>query len=174
MKVVGVGSVGTRCFVVLFTSDGGHPLLLQVKEANPSVLAPYFSRSRKRIHDGQRVVLGQHLMQPASDIFLGWGKGPAGRDFYVRQLRDMKVSITLTAEVTGLKRYAEFCGLALARAHANSGSAAAIAGYLGTSNKADKAFAQFGVAYADQTEQDHRALVAAIDSGRVPAIMETA
>ena len=173
IKVVGVGSVGTRCFVVLFTSEGGHPLLLQVKEANPSVLAAYLPRSSKKIHNGERVVVGQHLMQPASDIFLGWGRGPAGRDFYVRQLRDMKVSVAISGDVTAATRYAQFCGLALARAHANTGSAAAIAGYLGNSDKVDKAFARFGVAYADQTERDHRILVEAIDSGRVPAIMET-
>ena len=99
VKIVGVGSVGTRCFVVLFTSEDGHPLLLQVKEANNSVLAPYLGRSREKVHNGKRVVVGQHLMQPASDIFLGWATGPTGRDFYVRQLRDMKVSVTLAADV---------------------------------------------------------------------------
>ena len=174
VKVVGVGSVGTRCFVVLFTSEDGHPLLLQVKEANNSVMAPYLvDRRGRKVHNGKRVVVGQHLMQPASDIFLGWAKGPTGRDFYVRQLRDMKLSVTLSADRVQFTNYAKYCGLALARAHANTGSAAAIAGYLGTSSKVDKAFAQFGVAYADQTEHDHRALVEAIDSGRVPAIMET-
>ena len=173
-KVVGVGSVGTRCFVALFTSETGHPLLLQIKEANQSVLAPHVGGARKKkIHNGARVVVGQHLMQPASDIFLGWGTGPNGRDFYIRQLRDMKVSVTLTGDVVAFTRYAEFCGLALARAHANTGSAGAIAGYLGTGPKSDQAFAQFGVAYADQTIQDHRALVEAIDSGRVTAIMDT-
>jgi uncharacterized protein (DUF2252 family) len=172
IKVVGVGSVGTRCLVALLSADGGHPLLLQVKEANQSVLEPYVGRDSAPPHNGARVVIGQHLMQPASDIFLGWGTGPTGRDFYVRQLRDMKVSITLVRDVTFLTRYAEFCGLALARAHANTGSAAAIAGYLGTGAKADRAFAQFGLAYADQTERDHRALVDAIDGGRVPAINE--
>jgi len=174
IKVVGVGSVGTRCFVTLFTGPGGHALLLQVKEANRSVLEPYVSKKTKVKHNGARVVVGQHLMQPASDIFLGWGTGPAGREFYVRQLRDMKVSITLTRDFGQMVRYAEFCGLALARAHANTGSAPAIAGYLGTSSKADDALAKFGVAYADQTERDHKALVEAIDSGRVEAISETA
>ena len=174
VKVVGVGSVGTRCFVVLFTSDDGHPLLLQVKEANNSVMAPHLlDRRGGKIHNGKRVVVGQHLMQPASDIFLGWANGPTGRDFYVRQLRDMKLSVTLSADRVQFTNYAKYCGLALARAHANTGSAAAIAGYLGTSTKIDKAFAQFGVAYAHQTEQDHRALVEAVDSGQVPAIMET-
>jgi uncharacterized protein (DUF2252 family) len=173
IKIVGVGSVGTRCFVALFTSADGHPLLLQVKEANDSVMAPYLGRSRGSVNNGKRVVVGQHLMQPASDIFLGWAKGPAGRDFYVRQLRDMKLSVALTTDRVQFMNYAKYAGLALARAHANTGSAAAIAGYLGTSNKVDKAFARFGVAYADQTERDHRALVEAIDAGEVPAIMET-
>ncbi len=173
IKVVGVGSVGTRCFVALFTSAGGHPLLLQVKEANRSVLEPYVGM-HDIAHNGERVVVGQHLMQAASDIFLGWGTGPGGRDFYVRQLRDMKVSVTLVNDPKFIVRYAEFCGLALARAHANTGSAAAIAGYLGKNDKADQSLAQFGLAYAEQTERDHRALVEAIDSGRIPAIMETA
>ena len=173
IKVVGVGSVGTRCLVALFSADGDHPLILQVKQANASVLEPYVGRDVVPRNNGARVVVGQHLMQPASDIFLGWGTGPTGNDFYVRQLRDMKVSVTLTRDATLFTRYAEFCGLALARAHANTGSAAAIAGYLGTSSKADRAFAQFGSAYADQTERDHRAFVDAIDSGRIPAIMET-
>jgi uncharacterized protein (DUF2252 family) len=172
IKVVGVGSVGTRCFVSVFSDDGGHPLILQVKEANRSVLAQYVDK-HEITHNGQRVVTGQHLMQPASDIFLGWGTGAGKREFYVRQLRDMKVSVTLVRDPTMLTRYAAFCGLALARAHANTGSAAAIAGYLGTSNKVDKAFAEFGVAYADQTERDHRALVEAIDEGRLPAVDET-
>jgi uncharacterized protein (DUF2252 family) len=172
LKVVGVGSVGTRCFVALFTSEGGHPLILQVKEANRSVLERYVENAASPLHDGERVVVGQHLMQPASDIFLGWGTGPTGKDFYVRQLRDMKVSLSLSANVTDLTRYAEFCGIALARAHANTGSAAAIAGYLGKSDKSDRSLARFGAAYADQTERDHRALVDAIDDGRVPAVSD--
>ena len=173
IKIVGVGSVGTRCFVVLFTSEDGHPLLLQVKEANDSVMAPYLGHVGEKVHNGLRVVVGQHLMQPASDIFLGWASGPTGRDFYVRQLRDMKVSITLIADPGQVMNYAKYCGLALARAHANTGSAAAIASYLGTTSKVDKALARFGVAYADQTELDHRALVEAIDSGRIHAITDT-
>jgi uncharacterized protein (DUF2252 family) len=173
IKVVGVGSVGTRCFVVLFTADGDHPLLLQVKEANRSVLERHVVPAPEVVHNGARVVVGQHLMQPASDIFLGWGTGAAGRDFYVRQLRDMKVSATVTSDATMMTSYASFCGLALARAHANTGSAAAIAGYLGTGSKADDAFAEFGRRYADQTELDHRALVEAIDSGRLEAITDT-
>src|SRR4029078_9413767 len=143
IKVVGVGSVGTRCFVALFTGPKGHPLILQVKEANPSVLEKYVGHASDVKHNGARVVVGQHLMQPASDIFLGWGTGPGGREFYVRQLRDMKVSVTLTRDVVLAERYAKCCGLALARAHANTGSAAAIASYLGTSGKADSALARF-------------------------------
>ena len=173
IKVVGVGSVGTRCLVAVFSADGGQPLLLQVKEANASVLEPFVGGAEVGRNNGARVVIGQHLLQPASDIFLGWGTGRGGKDFYVRQLRDMKVSITLVRNPTYLTRYAEFCGLALARAHANTGSAAAIAGYLGTSSKVDRSFAEFGSAYADQTERDHRALLEAIDSGYIPAIMET-
>ena len=172
IKVVGVGSVGTRCLVALFMSEGGHPLLLQVKEANQSVLEPYVGLP-PATHNGERVVLGQHLMQPASDIFLGSGTSLAGRQFYVRQLRDMKLSVTLVRDSELLNNYATFCGLALARAHANTGSAAMIAGYLGNGGKADAAFAEFGLRYADQTELDHRALVEAIDTGRVEAISET-
>jgi uncharacterized protein (DUF2252 family) len=172
IKVVGVGSVGTRCFVCVFADEGGHPLILQVKEANPSVLAPYVT-DHEVAHNGQRIVTGQHLMQPASDIFLGWGTSSGSREFYVRQLRDMKVSVTLARDAVQLRRYAAFCGQALARAHANTGSAAAIAGYLGTNTKIDKAFARFGLAYADQTERDHRTLVEAIDDGRLPAVNET-
>jgi uncharacterized protein (DUF2252 family) len=171
LKVVGVGSVGTRCFVALFTAEG-HPLILQVKEANRSVLERYVENVTVPRHNGERVVVGQRLMQPASDIFLGWGTGPTGHDFYVRQLRDMKVSLAMSANVTDLTRYAEFCGIALARAHANTGSAAAIAGYLGRSDKSDRSFARFGVAYADQTERDHRSLVEAIGDGRVPAVSD--
>jgi len=174
VKVVGVGSVGTRCFVALFTDDDGKPLLLQVKEANPSVLAAHVpARSKAKVHNGERVVTGQHLMQAASDIFLGYGTGPGGRDFYVRQLRDMKLSVNLTADAELMKRYAEFCGIALARAHANTGSASAITGYLGGSDRADVAFGQFGLAYAEQTVRDHRALLEAIDDDRVPALFET-
>jgi uncharacterized protein (DUF2252 family) len=174
IKVVGVGSVGTRCLVSVFSAEGGHALILQVKQANRSVLEPYVQdRVSVPAHNGARVVVGQHLMQPASDIFLGWGTGPTGNDFYVRQLRDMKVSVPLNDDVEALTPYGEFCGIALARAHANTGSAAAIAGYLGTNDKTDHAFARFGLAYADQTEHDHRTLVNAIDEGRIPAIMET-
>jgi uncharacterized protein (DUF2252 family) len=172
-KVVGVGSVGTRCFVALFSTADGHPLLLQIKEALPSILEPY-CRPTEYENNGQRVVVGQRLMQPASDIFLGWGAGRGGRHFYVRQLRDMKLSVTLMrGEALQLRRYSEYCGWALARAHANTGDAAAIAGYLGRSDRFDRALGRFAVAYADQTERDHGTLVEAVKSGRLEALEET-
>lgn len=173
IKVVGVGSVGTRCYVVLFTDDDGNPLLLQVKEANDSVLARYVPKRPGAIdHNGERVVTGQQLMQPVGDIFLGYSTSPAGRDFYVRQLRDMKLSVHLSDDEELMARYAEFCGIALARAHANTGSAAAIAGYLGMSDTFDKALGKFALAYAAQNVRDHKALLDAIDSGRVRADVE--
>jgi uncharacterized protein (DUF2252 family) len=174
VKVVGVGSVGTRCYAGLFTDDNGGPLLLQVKEANDSVLAAYVpTRSKKRVHNGERVVTGQHLLQAVSDIFLGYSTSPVGRDFYVRQLRDMKLSVNLGDDEEEMTRHAEYCGMALARAHANTGSAAAITGYLGNSDTVDKSLGQFGLAYAEQNVRDHQALVEAIDKERVPARFET-
>ncbi|SDS30480.1 Uncharacterized conserved protein, DUF2252 family [Pseudomonas oryzae] len=172
MKVVGIGSVGTRCFVGLFFSAENHPLLLQFKEACPSVLEPYAGKSRYQ-HQGQRVVNGQRLLQSSSDIFLGWAHGRKGHDFYVRQLRDMKFSLPVEG-LTGvqLKRYAEVCGLTLARAHAKAGDAATISGYLGKADNFDEAIGDFAVAYADQTEQDHAALVEAVGSGRLEALVE--
>jgi uncharacterized protein (DUF2252 family) len=171
VKVVGVGSVGTRCLVALFSTPSGHPLFLQIKEANTSVLAPHVGGYEG--HNGQRVVVGQRLLQPASDIFLGWATGPGGRDFYIRQLRDMKLSVTLMGGATEMLRYGEFCGLALARGHANTGDAAAIAGYLGQTNQFDLAIGRFAAAYADQTVLDHRLLIDAVNEGRVEAIEET-
>jgi uncharacterized protein (DUF2252 family) len=173
VKVVGVGSVGTRCFVALFSTADGHPLFLQVKEALPSILEPYWRPSAFE-NNGQRVVVGQRLMQPASDIFLGWGTGRGGRHFYVRQLRDMKLSVTLMrGEALQLRRYSEYCGWALARAHANTGDPAAIAGYLGRSDRFDRALGKFAAAYADQTENDHATLVEAVKSGRLEALEES-
>jgi len=173
VKVVGVGSVGTRCYAVLFTDDDGNPLLLQVKEANNSVLAAHLpTRSKKRVHNGERVVIGQRLLQAVSDIFLGHSTSPAGRDFYVRQLRDMKLSVRLGDDEDQMTRYAEYCGMALARAHANTGSASAITGYLGDSDTVDRSLGQFGLAYAEQTVRDHEALVEAIDKEHVPARFE--
>lgn len=171
-KVVGIGSVGTLCFISLFMDEEDHPLLLQFKEAVPSVLEPYAGKSRYELQ-GHRVVAGQRLMQSSSDIFLGWARGRGGADFYVRQLRDMKMSIPLVgATARQYKRYADFCGLTLARAHAKSGDAATISGYLGKSDTFDRALGAFAIAYADQNAKDHAALQEAVRSGRVNAFIE--
>ena len=169
-KVVGVGSVGTRAFVVLLEGRGeDDPLFLQVKEAGPSVLEGHVSSSTHE-HHGHRVVAGQRLMQAASDIFLGWFRGTAGRDFYWRQLKDMKGSAKVESmSPDELVIYAGLCGWALARAHARSGDRVQIAAYLGKSERFDGAIAGFAQAYADQTERDHAALCAAVKSGRIPA-----
>ena len=175
-KVVGVGSVGTRCFVILLRGeDENDPLFLQVKEAPPSVLEPFTGRGN-HANNGKRVVEGQRLLQPAPDIFLGWGSlaNAEGRviDYYVRQLRDMKGGVTIEPGLmrpAGLIQYAGLCGWALALAHARSGDASMISGYLGKSDVFDQAIARFALAYADQTERDHAALEAAIRSGRVEA-----
>jgi len=172
VKVVGIGSVGTRCMVGLFFSAEGHPLFLQFKEACPSVLAPYAGKSIYE-NQGQRVVVGQRLMQSSSDIFLGWTAGRRGYHFFGRQLRDMKISFPVEAmSVVQVKRYAELCGSVLARAHAKSGDAAKISGYLGKSDAFDQAIGEFSLAYADQTVRDHAALVAAVNAGRVKALVE--
>ena len=171
-KAVGVGSVGTHCYVVLYLADENDPLLLQVKEARPSVLEPYAGKGQFD-HQGQRIVIGQRLMQAASDIFLGWTTGADGTYFYIRQLRDMKFSVPIVdIESKGLANYAAICGWALARAHAKGGDAAMIAGYLGKSDAFDQALAKFALAYADQTERDHAMLVKAVKSGRVQAVVE--
>jgi hypothetical protein len=167
-KVVGVGSVGTRAYIALLEGrDEDDPLFLQVKEAEASVLESYLPKSTYENH-GQRVVAGQRLMQAASDIFLGWLRGPAGRDFYWRQLRDMKGSAKVELmSPDDLAGYAGLCGWALSRAHARSGDRVQIAAYLGKSDRFDEAIADFAKAYADQTERDHAALCAAVKSGRV-------
>jgi uncharacterized protein (DUF2252 family) len=173
-KVVGVGSVGTRCWILLLLGrDDGDPLFLQVKETGPSVLEPLLGRSQFRNH-GQRVVEGQRLMQAASDIFLGWIRNKttldeaAQRDFYVRQLWDWKASVDLeTILPRGLEIYAQACGWTLARAHARSGDRIAIATYLGKSNVFDRALADFAVTYADQNERDHASLTHAVRDGRI-------
>jgi uncharacterized protein (DUF2252 family) len=169
-KVVGVGSVGTRAYVVLLEGrDENDPLFLQVKEAGPSVLEGHVPSSTHE-HHGHRVVAGQRLMQAASDIFLGWFRGREGRDFYWRQLRDMKGSAKIESfSPEELALYAGICGWALARAHARSGDRVQIAAHLGKSERFDGAVANFAAAYADQTERDHAALCAAVKSGRVPA-----
>ena len=179
LKVVGVGSVGTRCFVALLLAAPDDALFLQVKEAGRSVLEPY-TGTKPVEHNGQRVVVGQRLMQSASDIFLGWSRGPRGRDFYVRQLRDMKVSVDIESQTPRvMKAYAKFCGLALARAHDKAGDAAMIAGYLGSSDQFDEAIGDYAIAYADQVERDYETLVQAVRSGRLksdlsPSRLETA
>jgi uncharacterized protein (DUF2252 family) len=169
-KVVGVGSVGTRCIIVLLIGrDSDDPLFLQVKEAGPSVLEPYLGRS-KFVHGGHRVVAGQRLMQAASDIFLGWMTGkPAGRQFYWRQLRDMKGSIeTELLKAPGLEILATLCGWTLARGHARSGHRIAIASYLGVSDRFERGIADFALAYANQAEKDYEALLKAIKRGKIP------
>ena len=169
-KVVGVGSVGTRCFIVLLMGhDNDDPLLLQVKEAGKSVLEPHLGASQFK-HSGHRVVVGQRLIQAASDIFLGWMTGrPAGRHFYWRQLRDMKGSVEVERlGAAGLELYAEICGWALARGHARSGQRMAIAAYLGSGDAFDAAIADFAMSYADQAERDFAELQGLIKLGKVP------
>jgi uncharacterized protein (DUF2252 family) len=171
-KVVGVGSVGTRCYIVLLIGrDEDDPLFLQVKEAQESVLEPFLGRS-SFTHHGQRVVAGQRLMQAASDIFLGWQriKGLDGqtRDYYVRQLHDWKGGIDVEAlSVTGTTFYARICGGALARAHARRGDRIAIASYLGKRDAFDRAVAEFSARYADQNERDYETFVTATQRGRL-------
>ena len=169
-KAVGVGSVGTRCFVVLFLAGADDPLLLQAKEARRSVLEP-FAGDSEFSHHGQRIVVGQRLMQSASDMFLGWTTSPAdGGHYYIRQLRDMKYSPALDKlDEKALARYAMICGWVLARAHAKGGDAATITGYLGKGDAFDKALARFAQAYGEQTLRDHASLVQAVESGRLKA-----
>ncbi len=172
VKVVGIGSVGTLCMVGLFLSIADKPFFLQVKEANASVLEAYAGKSAYD-HHGQRVVMGQRLMQPASDMFLGWVTGPNGRHFYLRQLRDVKVSILVeTYDAEMLTIYARACGWALARAHAKAGDPWTISGYLGKSAAFDEAMGNFALAYADQAERDHAALKAAVRAGVIDVQME--
>jgi uncharacterized protein (DUF2252 family) len=171
---VGVGSVGTRCWIVLLTGRAEtDPLLLQIKEAAPSVHAEFVGKSRYA-NQGQRVVAGQRLMQQASDIFLGWqrtaGIDGVERDFYVRQLRDWKGTIEIENLLPdGLRIYGELCAWCLARAHARSGDRIAIAGYLGSSPAFENAVGEFAEAYADLTERDHSDLTSAAATGRVRA-----
>ena len=173
VKVVGVGSVGTTCLIALFMAEDDDPLFLQIKEAKASVLEPYAGKSLYSNH-GERVVVGQRLMQSASDSFLEWTQGKRGRHFYVRQLRDMKISAEIDAmDDEGLRRYAQACGWALARAHARSGDAAMIAGYRGSGRSFDEAICDFAGDYADQAERDHKAFVKAIREGRVKAVIES-
>lgn len=170
IKVVGVGSVGRRCWVALMMSASNAPLFLQIKEAVASVLEPFVGQSAYR-HHGQRVVMGQRLMQPASDLFLGWVTASlTGKQFYVRQLRDAKVKPLIEAmDREMLDIYALRCGATLARAHAKAGDAALISGYLGKDDRFDDAVGDFSIAYADQAESDHAALKAAVRRGHIAA-----
>ncbi|MFC9247996.1 DUF2252 domain-containing protein [Streptomyces sp. NPDC057136] len=173
-KVVGVGSVGTRCWIFLLLGrDDQDPLFLQAKEADTSVLAPHVGASRYP-NQGERVVSGQRLMQATSDIFLGWervdGIDGRQRDFYVRQLRDWKgIAMPERMRPKDMEAFGELCGVTLARAHARSGDRIAIAAYLGSGEPFDRALAAFAEAYADQNERDHQALVDAVRAGRLPA-----
>jgi uncharacterized protein (DUF2252 family) len=176
-KVVGVGSVGTRAWILLMdAADGDEPLFLQAKEAQPSVLAEYAGRSQYS-NEGERVVAGQHLQQAQSDIFLGWTRVPApdgvDRDFYVRQLRDWKFSAPIEQMLPeGMTIYARLCGWTLARAHARSGDRIALAAYLGGSAKFDRAIADFAETYADQNQRDYAALQTAVKEGQAQATTE--
>jgi uncharacterized protein (DUF2252 family) len=177
-KVVGVGSVGTRCYILLLVGrDNDDPLFLQVKEALPSVLERSLAPSVYRNH-GQRVVVGQRLMQAATDIFLGWqritGLDGVARDYYVRQFHDWKGSADVdTMQVPGATLYSRICGATLGRAHARWGDRIAIAAYLGKGSAFDRAIAQFATVYADQNERDHAAFAAAVASGRLVAQTDT-
>lgn len=172
IKVVGVGSVGTMCAVALFMAADDDPLFLQVKEARPSVLEAYAGKSL-HANNGQRVVMGQRMMQAASDVFLGWTRGLKGRDYYVRQLRDMKLSAIIEDWDTGvLRQYGRMCAHALARAHARSGDAAMIHGYMGSAQTFDDAIGEFSVEYSDQNRNDYRAFVQAVREKRIDVIVE--
>ena len=171
-KVVGVGSVGTACWVLLLMARGGEPLILQVKEARASVLEAYAGKSVFQNH-GQRVVNGHRFMQPASDIFLGWAESNHGRHYYIRQLRDVKIKPAVeTFGAAEMTHFARWCGWSLALSHARSGDPAVISGYLGKSDVFDKAITTFSVAYADQNEKDHAVLQRAIRDGKVEAVVE--
>jgi uncharacterized protein (DUF2252 family) len=175
VKVVGIGSVGTHCFILLMMSANNDPLFLQIKEARQSVLEPYAGKSAYP-HPGQRVVMGQRLMQPATDVFMGWVTGRAGRKFYVRQLRDVKIKPLVEAmDKPLLIHYAKMCGWVLARAHAKAGTEElTISGYLGRQDNFDEAMGSFAVAYADQAERDHATLKAAVRAGKIQVHIEEA
>ena len=171
IKVVGVGSVGTLCWVLLFTAADDDPLFLQVKEARASVLEPYAGPSVFQ-NRGQRIVDGYRRMQPASDMLLGWSHGPK-RHFFVRQLRDMKISLMVeTFGQLEMDLFAGWCGKALALSHARSGNSSMLSGYMGKSDVFDRAIADFSMAYADQNERDHAALARAVKEGTVAAVFE--
>ena len=171
IKVVGIGSVGTACWVFLLMAGEGDPLFLQVKEARASVLESHAGASVFPNH-GQRVVNGYRLMQPSSDMFLGWSSAPK-RDYFIRQLRDIKIGLMVeTFGTTEMNIYANWCGTALALSHSRSGCSVTLSGYMGKSDAFDKAIAAFSVAYADQNEKDHAVLDRAVRSGKVKAVFE--
>jgi len=175
MKVVGIGSVGTSCVVLLLMAGEDDPLFLQLKEARASVLESYAGASEFPNH-GQRVVNGYRLTQPASDMFLGWGQGARDRrHYFVRQLRDVKISIRVeTFRHSEMDLYAKWCGRALALSHARSGSSVLLSGYMGKSDVFDRAIATFSIAYADQNKRDHAALQRAVHNGKVKAVFDKA
>jgi uncharacterized protein (DUF2252 family) len=168
-KVVGVGSVGTRCWIIFLTGNhADDPLFLQFKEAEPSALAPYVAKSAYS-NEGQRVVAGQRLIQGAPDIFLGWG-AIRGKNFYIRQLRDMKGGLEFDptkVKIENMPQYTSLCAWAMALAHAKSGDAAMLAGYVGNSEELDDAMVKFAFSYATQNEKDYAALVKAAKAGKI-------
>ena len=169
IKVVGVGSVGTSCWVLLLMTGDGDTLFLQVKQAKPSVLEPYAGKSLFA-NEGQRIVNGYRIMQPYSDPFLGWTEGKLGNQFFIRQLRDIKISIKVeTFRKPGMMAFADWCGEALALSHARSGDAALLSGYMGKSDALDIAISKFAIAYANQNEKDYAAFKKAIDTGKLEA-----
>lgn len=172
IKVVGVGSVGTRCSIALFVAADDDPLFLQIKEARASVLEPYAGESVYSNH-GERVVVGQRMIQSASDLFLGWTRAKAGFDVYIRQLRDMKMPALIEGwDFDTLRNYTRMCAWSLAQAHARTGDAAMISGYMGSGRTFDDAICEFAVDYADQTIGDHKAFAKAIRDGRIQAISD--
>ncbi len=172
LKVVGVGSVGTYCGIMLLMASDHDPLFLQFKQARPSVLEPYAGKSLHP-NDGQRIVHGCRMMQSASDLFLGWTEGALGRQFYVRQLKDMKIKPLVEIFTPSVMlQYAELCGWTLSHAHARSGEPAKISGYLGKSDNFDNAIADFAIAYADQSERDHETLLKAVRAGKLEVFIE--
>ncbi len=172
IKVVGVGSVGTFCGILLLMASEHDPLFLQFKQARPSVLQAYAGKSLHS-NDGQRIVHGCRMMQSASDLFLGWTEGELGRHFYVRQLKDMKIKPLVELFTPSVMlQYAEVCGWTLAHAHARSGEPTKISGYLGKSDTFDKAVAEFSIAYADQSERDHEVLMKAARAGKLEVFVE--
>jgi hypothetical protein len=169
IKVVGVGSVGTSCWVLLLMTGDGDPLFLQVKQAKPSVLEPYAGKSLFP-NEGQRIVHGHRIMQPYSDPFLGWSTGKDKKQYFIRQLRDIKISLRVeTFGKIKMMAYADWCGEALALSHARSGDAAMLSGYMGKSDTFDVAISKFATAYANQNEKDYTTFKKAIESGRLEA-----